>query len=215
MSVILNWIVITAVSGGAGAIINAVLGENAKILQLLSVLEVLALGAAAFSQGISIQNIVIMFFAILMCIQYVNKIGKITRVYMKFAAIKEALYFASTGMFGYGVLSIFLILPELEYSLPMDINHFERYLYFDIVLYIILVIWVMQKEVQFPQTVLNWINANDIITQNMIDEFVNRLAEDGDASDDLEEKMYNTLADFVKIGILEMDEEERCFRKKK
>ena len=215
ITVIITWIVITGAAFCIGELIYLVFKDSFFSLKTLSGAGMLGIVFMAFEYGMDLKNAMIIFIGVLLWIQYVKIYGKLPSGYHKFAVIKESLSTSTFSIFAFELLSLFTVSPELQNYLPGNVEHFERYVYFDIFIIIIIIIISAPDDIKIPDMVLNFINEHEIITQEMIDEFALSLESyfSNDSDKDFEEIVYKTLADFAKQGALVIDDENKCFRR--
>lgn len=215
LRVIITWIILTGIIMLIGGIVYVVFRNSTLLLRVCAIVEIIVLCIMKSAGGTSVTSTIVLILGILMCLQYIWSMNKLPKEFRNFYAVKEAFQVASCFLFGYAAMAALLMIPEFRYTVSFYIDNIEWYLYVDIVLWAISIIFVMPKDLKFPKTILKWIGTKDVITQDMIDELIGALELEDDNSDDIAGKVYKTLADFAKQGILEIDDENRCFRRKR
>ena len=176
------------------------------------------MGAVVLFKSFYLYSVVVAVSGILLGMLYIKNVNRVPVEYRHFYVTKEALKYGATGMTGFTIFAVFIFLPNLKMQLPFTINNLEKYFYFNLFLCGMMVFMAAKEDIKLPEKIGNWIKENDdVITMDMVDGLIDTLNGEEENTKDLDEisnTVYKTLADFVSIGVLEMDDDNECFRKK-
>lgn len=198
-----------------GLIINEVF--KAINMQLIAVLiEFFILGIFMIKEKFSLLTILVLIGFVIINIVLLSKLRNVPSEYKKFRVIKEITNVSWAFDLSYICPAICFMFPQLIDVIPFSIHNLNTYLQIYIILCVIYPIFGLDNDLNFPENVKKFINNNEIITPDDIDEYINSIKSSDDSKEDVEKKakkVFDTLADFVDSGLLKADDENKCYRR--
>lgn len=187
-------------------------------IKLGMMLELLAIILFSIYSGMSKTDIIVWAIYIVLYATYLKRINEIPKEFIGFKKIRESTETAEQCIFSYLVAAVFLLDARIQLLLPFSISHLERYIYVYIVIIFIFVVFLLKNELDMPYLIKDLIDKKEVITNEDILDFVDMHTSDKDSDSTVEtyyKDVYFTLGDFVRIGVLEKDDQNKIFRKKK
>lgn len=198
-----------------GLIINEIF--KAINMQFIAVLiEFSILCIFMIKEKFSLLTILISIGFVIINIVLLSKLRNVPNEYKKFRVIKEITNISWAFVLSYICPAICFMFPQIIDVIPFQIHNLSNYLQIYIVICVLYPIFGLDEELKFPEYVKTFINNKEIITSDDIDEYINSIKSTNDSKEDIEKKskkVFDTLSDFVDLGILKADDENKCYKR--
>lgn len=145
------------------------------------------------------------------------KIKNVPKQYHNFSTIKSSVKNAYSLLYSYIFAVAIISMPEIIDILPFKISYIERYIYVYIACVALYAMTVLNDDLNYPERVRLYVEEKGIVTESEMEEFVMKFVSDDASSESVDEefaRMTRTLADLAKIGLIEKDDSQKCFKRK-
>lgn len=213
---IIIFLVFAVVIFTCGLILKGIFSAlNAEKIGIL--IELVVICVLSFINQVTIVSFVVPVLFLIMWRVSSVKIKNIPAQYRNFSAIKSSIDDIYIGLNSIVFAVLLINIPNSLAILPIQIQHIEWYMYIYVALMFFYTIFGLQEDLDYPEKVRNYVEKKGIVTEKEIEEFVfDNVSDDASAEtiEDAMEMMMRTLADLAKIGLVEKDDDEQCFRRK-
>ena len=200
-----------------GMILEAIF-KSLNIVKIGIYIELIGILALSFYNGITMFSYILPIAFFIIYRMGEAKIKQIPEQYKNFSSIKDSISREYQLLFSVIFAVLFLMVPELADKLPAHINFLDRYLYVYLCLICGYVLFGLKDDLDYPEKIKEFVETKGVVTEDEIDDYVDETSGDDPSDETLaenREKMMRTLADLAKVGLIEKDDENKCFRSKK
>lgn len=164
-------------------------------------------------------NIIVLVLIILYLIGNIIFLGKkknIPKKYKGFRVVIEAEKTSYLFLYSYVCPVLVLAIPKLLEILPFTIHNINLYMYFYIALVLVMAVTGVEKEMNFLEELSECINRRTTIGMLELEDFLEAHMDSNSTENDRKkyaDKLKICLDDFTRLGMLEIDQVNQCYRK--